>query len=365
MKRLAECAFAGVALFAAAARGGSVDAVVRLLDARVAGSSKSHAEAAAEVAADAARGKCLQQYVVMLFARDEGAPAAFRLDDRTLADYRAASAPRIRALAERTNNPLAWYLVALDCGDTNLLKRASDGGNVQAMNAWGTLCVERASARGAAADAAGRLFAEGVACFKRAAELGDANGNYNLGMCLSRGTGVACDAAAAFACFRKAAEKGHTEAINSIGWFFREGCSVPRDLAAAAKWFKKSADYGNAYGAFNYALALRRGEGVQKDAKAAAEWFRRAADGGCEEAEVAYAAALFKGDGVDANAEEAFRRFRIAAEKGNAAAMDNLAACYERGRGVAADERLALEWTMRARAARGDRAAKTWLERLK
>ena len=365
MKRLAECVFAGVALFAAAAQGGSVDSVVRLLDARVAGSARSHAEAAAEVAADAARGKCLQQYVVMLFARDENAPAAFRLDAQTLADYRAASASRIRALAERTNNPLAWYLVALDAGDTNLLKRASDGGNVQAMNAWGTLCVERASSRGVSANAAERLLAEGTACFKRAAELGDANGNYNLGACLSRGAASADADGQAFACFRKAAEKGHTEAINSIGSFFREGRSVPRDLAAAAKWFKKSADCGNAYGAFNYALALRRGEGVEKDPKAAAEWFRRAADGGCEEAEVAYAVALFKGDGVDANAAEAFRRFRIAAEKGNAAAMDNLAACYARGQGAAADERLSLEWKMRARAARGDRAAQTWLDRLK
>ncbi len=365
MNRRACLAFAIVSLIAALSRGSDVDAVVRLLDSRAAGSPRRYAAAADEVAAAAARGLRLQQYVVAVFARDGNPPAAFRLDARKLSEYHAGSADRVKALAERTGNPLAWYLVALDIGDTNLLKRAADRGSVQAMNAWGTMCVEHATESACAADAAARLLAEGLSCFRRAAAAGDANGRYNLGMCLSSGFGAARDDAAAFDCFRAAAEAGHPEAINAIGGFFREGRAVPRDLAMAARWFAKSADYGNAYGAFNYGLALRRGEGVRRDAQAAVEWFRRAADGGCEEASVAYAAALFKGDGVAEDAVEAVRLFRAAADRGNAAAMDDLATCYALGRGVAADERLSLEWKMRARAARGDRAAGAWLEQTK
>ncbi len=42
--------------------------------------------------------------------------------------------------------------------------------------------------------------------------------------------------------------------------------------------------------------------------------------------------------------------------------MENLAEGYARGEGVQEDNRLALEWKFRSRAARGDRAAAKWLE---
>ena len=41
--------------------------------------------------------------------------------------------------------------------------------------------------------------------------------------------------------------------------------------------------------------------------------------------------------------------------------MENVATCYEKGTGVQANERLALEWKIRSRAARGDRNAQAWL----
>ena len=50
-----------------------------------------------------------------------------------------------------------------------------------------------------------------------------------------------------------------------------------------------------------------------------------------------------------------------AADDGYPPAMENVATCYEFGEGVGVDDRKALEWKIRSRAARGDRNAQEWL----
>ena len=332
--------------------------IERLLNSRSAGSPRAYAEAAEAVAAAAERGRPLQQYIIALISRDADAPPAARISSATRERYLAESRVAIHRLAEERDNPLAWYLLSVESSDTNLLRRAADGNNVQALNVWGTSLLDRAL-NAPTVDEAG--IREAVDCFRRAAGQGDANGLYNLGMAYARGLGMARDDAQAFACFRSAAEKGHPEAINSLGWFFREGRVFAKDLELAAKWFEKSASYGNPYGQFNWGLALQRGEGVTADAARAVEQFRRAAEGGCIEAMTAYGVALARGDGVKADAPGAVIWFRKAAEAGYPPAMENLAECYARGRGVPESNREALVWKFRSRAARGDRAAADWL----
>ena len=77
----------------------------------------------------------------------------------------------------------------------------------------------------------------------------------------------------------------------------------------------------------------------------------------------AYGVALARGDGVQADEPGAVKWFARAAQTGYPPAMENLAECYARGRGVPEDNRKALEWKFRSRAARGDRAAAEWLEK--
>lgn len=335
-------------------------AIVRLLNSRASGAPKPYAEAAAVVSADAAAGKPLQRFVLAIISTDPGVPAAARLDAATREQYLKTSRPQIRALAAKTSNPLALYLLALDAGDTNLLRRAAEGGNVQAENAWGSMLVSDAD--GEPPNPRQRAaFACGFAFFRSAAAKGDANGLYNLGMCYARGLGTKRDDEAAFNCFRTAAEKGHPEAINNLGWFFREGRVVSKDLAVAARWFAKSADYGNAYGQLNYALALQRGEGVAVDDAKAAALLKASADQGNLDAVNAYGVALWRGRGVKADAVAAVRFFRAASEQGYPPAMDNLSDCYHLGAGVDKSDEESLQWKIRARAARGDGAARDWL----
>lgn len=350
------------AAFAMASHGDQANAIVRLLNSRASGSPKAFADAATEIAPHAAEGKPLHQFVLALVSRDVDAPPAAHLDEVTRNRYLDESRSKIRTLAHRTNNSLAWYLLALDSGDTNLLQRAAVGGNVQAENAWGTMLINNVISSGRSTNEIARVLGEAVGFFSKAAGKGDANGLYNLGTCHARGLGVPRNDEKAFSCFRSAAEKGHPEALNNIGWFFREGRIVGKDLVLSAKWFKKSADLQNAYGEYNYGLALHRGEGVEKDDREAARYFRQAADGGCVEAVNSYALALLRGEGVAQDVIAAMKRFERAAAAGFPPAMENIAACYEKGTGVKADDKKALLWRIRSKAARGDRAAQAWLQ---
>ena len=339
----------------------SPNSVLRLLNSRAAGSPNGYAAAAEEVAAQAREGRALYAFVLALVSREKDAPPAARLDDDTRRKYLETYRAPIQRIAQEHNNPMALYLLSLEKGDTNLLHRAAVAGNIQAENAWGSFIFTRALAGGAPSNVVERVLGEAHGFFKSAAGKGDANGLYNLGMCLWRGLGVARDEQAAFNCFRSAAEKGHPEAINNIGAFFRDGTVVEKDLDLATKWFAKSASYGNAFGQFNYALALRRGEGVKQDYAAAAGLLEKSAAAGCVEAINVFGVALWKGEGVKEDPERAFRLFMQAAGAGYPPAMENVSTCYEKGSGVPADERRSIEWKIRSRAARGDRNAQAWL----
>ncbi len=339
----------------------SSNAILRLLNSRASGSPRGYAEAAKEVADQAKEGKAVYAFVLALVSREPDAPPAACLDEATRRAYFDKYRAPIKRIANEHNNPMALYLLSLEENDTNLLCRAALAGNIQAENAWGSFVFSQALAGGASSNEVERALSQAHGYFKSAAGKGDANGLYNLGMCLWRGLGVPKDETAAFNCFRSAAEKGHPEAINNIGAFFRDGIVVEKDLELSAKWFAKSASYDNPFGLFNYALALRRGEGVKKDFKAAVPLLEKAADGGCVEAIDVLGVALWRGEGVEADPRRAFGLFMKAANAGYPPAMENVATCYEKGSGVRADERLALEWRIRSRAARGDRNAQAWL----
>ena len=103
--------------------------IERLLNSRSAGSPRAYAEAAEAVAAAAERGRPLQQYIIALISRDADAPPAARISPATRERYLAESRVAIHRLAEERDNPLAWYLLSVESSDTNLLRRAADGGS--------------------------------------------------------------------------------------------------------------------------------------------------------------------------------------------------------------------------------------------
>ena len=362
MTRIALTLALSAAALCAAAADSSSEAIIRLLNSRASGSPKDYVEAAEVVAADAAIGRPLQQFVIAVVANDADLPPKLRLKPEKRAEYLDKSRDKIRLLAEKKNNSLAWYLLSLERNDRKYLKLAADGDNVQALNAWGTMTLTDALyGSGMDTNEVDEVMAKCFGCFKRAADMGDANGLYNLGMCYLRGYGCKEDQSLAFKFLRASAEKGHPEAINNLGGFYRDGTVVQKNLESAARFFERSANLGNDYGMFNYALALQRGEGVEKDVARALELFNKAAMRGNAEAMNSYGMCFFKGDGVGKDEAVAVKWFLAAASRGFPPAMDNLSACYELGAGVRRDTKEATVWKVRAMAARGDRNAAVWL----
>jgi TPR repeat protein len=236
--------FALLAGAATASATPSANAILTLLNTDAAQNPKVYAAAAARVRSEAEAGKTLQRFVLAVLSADPACPRGIRLDPGTRHAYLESARPRIRQLAEKWNNPLAWYLISLEKNDFGALRRAADGGNVQALNALGTFRLQEALATPGPSTNALAAAAEAFACFRRAAGRNDANALYNLGMCYLQGYGCPIDQRLAFESFRTAADAGHTEAINNIGGCYRDGIVVTRDPVLAARWFAKSAELG-------------------------------------------------------------------------------------------------------------------------
>lgn len=221
-------AFAVVLLFATLS---SSDAIVTLLNSPNATSAKRYAEAERIVAHEAKEGKPLQQFVHGLTVKD---PAAKR-------QYCDRAREKIRFLAEKKDNSLAWYLLSLEANDVELLKRAAEGGNVQALNAYGTLLIEAGAKRDKdRPDAVEKAFAKGYDCFRRAAAQKDPNGYINLGTCYLRGLGCEQNLALAHQAFRSAAEAGHPEGMDYVSASFELGHGVPKNPSLALVWRMKA-----------------------------------------------------------------------------------------------------------------------------
>lgn len=205
----------------------SADAVVVILNSRNATSKRNYEAAREIVMRDAAAGKPLQQFVI-----------GVTTDDKDLAKrYLDASHDRIRALAEKKDNPMAWYLLSMENNDFKMLQRAADGDNVQALNALGSIAIQEALSRGSvSSNNLERILKRGYTFFHKAAVQRDANGFINLGTCYLRGFGCKQDMSMAFNCFRAAAELGHPEGMDNVSACYQFGHGVKKDNELCLWW---------------------------------------------------------------------------------------------------------------------------------
>ncbi len=76
---------------------------------------------------------------------------------------------------------------------------------------------------------------------------------------------------------RAAAEAGDAEAQYQMGLNYGLGDGVPEDPVEASRWYRKAAEQGMVRAEVTMAKRYRRGLGVTKDETQAIDWFRRAA----------------------------------------------------------------------------------------
>ena len=187
---------------------------------------------------------------------------------------------------------------------------------------------------------------EAIKWIRKAAEQGYAMAQCNLGVCYKDGTGVEMNGTEAVKWYRKAAEQGYAMAQCNLGRCYEYGKGVKKDETEAVKWYRKAAEQG--YAKAQYLLGMLYKYGVKKDETEAVRWFHKAAKQGDMNAQFHLGLCKASGTGVEKDESEAVKWFRKAAEQDDADAQCDLGACYYNGTGVEKDETEAMKWFRKA-----------------
>ncbi len=119
--------------------------------------------------------------------------------------------------------------------------------------------------------------ADAVEAVRLAAEQGDAEQQFVLGVAYVEGLGVPQDETEALRWFRLAAEQGFAAAQNDLGIMYGTGRGVPQDETEAVRWYRLAAEQGFAAAQYNLGAQYGNGQGVPQDYVAAHMWFNLAA----------------------------------------------------------------------------------------
>lgn len=175
--------------------------------------------------------------------------------------------------------------------------------------------------------------------YLRAAELGDADSQYDLAMMMDSGDGIPMDRAGAERWFRESASRGDNDARLCLGGILYER----RDFAGAAEVFTDAALDGDVKAMYNLALIYIGDALGEPDRGKAVEWLESASDAGFAYAQ-AMLGTLLLDKGKIQEAEDLLRR---AADQNEPSAMYNLAALALSGQ-IRMDDKQAVQYLARA-----------------
>lgn len=152
--------------------------------------------------------------------------------------------------------------------------------------------------------------------YQQAADRGDVEAQFDLGMMYKEGRGVPRDERVAAMWFKKAARQGLVRAQVVLGEMYSEGVGVLKNDMEAVRWFRMAAKKGNASAQFNLGMSYANGEGVRKNERKAVLWYRKAAEQGYAAAQVGLAIMYWGGRGVPEDIVKAYMWANLAAASG-------------------------------------------------
>ncbi len=110
--------------------------------------------------------------------------------------------------------------------------------------------------------------------FEVAAEMGNANAQFQLGLMYQEGKEYEQDYEAAVRWYTLAAKQGHVPAQYTLGLMYHKGDGIPQNYEAAVKWYRLAAERQNARAQHKLGLMYYHGHGVPQDKKAAEKWWK-------------------------------------------------------------------------------------------
>ncbi len=188
-----------------------------------------------------------------------------------------------------------------------------------------------------------------ILMYRRAAELGDPEGMYNLGDIYEDGKGeVTKDEEEAIVWYRKAVEARHGKSAKALARIYKD-----KDEAMTVEWYRKGIELGDSCCMYNLGRSYAYGEGgLTKDEAKAVEWYRRSAkvDTSCGCGMVALGISYEEGkDGLSVDKKQAVKWYQKAAALGHPRGMLRLGLAYENAMGgLTKDEVKAVEWYRKA-----------------
>jgi TPR repeat protein len=154
----------------------------------------------------------------------------------------------------------------------DLLKQAAESGYPGAALELGHVCCGKYGSDDRAIDRK-----EAVSWYTKAAEAGNVEAQYILGMAYLSGTDLPVDLPAAVNWIEKAAHNDHAAAQFQLAVMYCTGQGVPQDLPKALPWYELSAQLGYPLAQYNLAVMLAKGYGCEPDRNKALSWFQKAA----------------------------------------------------------------------------------------
>ena len=157
----------------------------------------------------------------------------------------------------------------------------------------------------------------------------------------------------------QAANQGDCDAMYELGLMYKTGKGVAQDYTLARHWFEKSAAAGVSRAMFSLGLLSYQGEGIAQNYAQARQWFEKAAAAAGDSPWAKTIGPMFCllghmckfGQGGPKDYGQARQCFEEGANLGNSTCMFELAVLYARGEGVAQDYTQALQWYEKSAAA--------------
>jgi len=116
-------------------------------------------------------------------------------------------------------------------------------------------------------------FEKALAVWAPAAESGDTDSQYGMGLLYSEGMVVPMDDIEALKWFALAANKGHGEAQYKLGVMHANGWGVPMSESEAMRWYKRAAENGVTAAQVSLGTMYQNGFSVEQDKIEALKWF--------------------------------------------------------------------------------------------
>lgn len=258
---------------------------------------------------------------------------------------------------ENRGEAAKWYQKALDI-DQNEVRALNGLGNCY-YNGIGVECDH----------------SKALGYYRKAAELGYVNSQYNLANELKENNDPEC-----IEWFEKAYDQGDIDAPYDLAWIYKDGKLAPQDDQKYIYYLQKAVELnnymaytdlafeyleggiveknikkgrslletaaknGNSVSASNLSVMYVKGDGVEKNIETAIEWAKKAADLGYDEQLFALGVDLFEGNNLEKDQTLALDCFVYAANLGNITAMSNAGVCYINGYGTLVSREKAIEY---------------------